>query len=88
MIGIMEDFRSIVARFPERELDIRRRCTLDAEFRQVCSDYGEATAALHYWREIGDEGHQKVEEYRSFIQELEAEILLHLDRQFSMARRP
>jgi hypothetical protein len=76
----METIRSIVARFPQRELDIRRRCASDAHFRSICSDYEEAVAALRRWQKTGREGDAKVEEYASFLAELEAEILDQLER--------
>lgn len=73
-------FRSIVARLPQRELDIRRRCASDAHFRSVCADYEEALMALRYWQKVVVEGDQKVAEYLNFLDELEAEILEQLDR--------
>jgi len=76
----MEEIRSIVARFPQRALDIRRRCSRDARFRSVCVDYEEAAAALRHWRQVAKEGDRKVEEYAQFLGELEAEILGQLDR--------
>ncbi|MET4389048.1 arylsulfatase A-like enzyme [Bradyrhizobium sp. F1.4.3] len=80
----MEEIRSIVARFPQRELDIRRRVVRDAHFRSICSDYEEAARALRHWQqaiEEGDrEGGRKAEEYVGLLGELEGEILAHLDR--------
>ena len=75
----MVDIRSIVARFPQRELDIRRRCDRDAEFKSICEDYEEATFALNHWQKVAKEGDSKVEEYTNFLGELEAEILTKLD---------
>jgi hypothetical protein len=71
--------RSIVARFPQRELEIRRRCIRDAHFKSVCEDYEEAAAALQHWQNVVREGGQKVEEYTNFVGELETEILTKLD---------
>jgi tRNA U55 pseudouridine synthase TruB len=88
----MEDVRSILARFPERELDIRRRCGRDAYFRSICTDYEEASRAHNYWQNIAQEGDRKkeadrnVEEYANFLGELEMEILAHLNRSVSNAR--
>lgn len=76
----MEYMRSVVARFPRRELEIQRRCAHDTGFRSICADYEEAAAALHHWQKVAREGDQKVEEYRRFLGELEAEILAHLNR--------
>ena len=79
----MEGIRSIVARFPQRELDIRRRFVRDAHFRSICSDYEEASRALRHWQQAIKEGNredQKAEEYNNLLVELEDEILAHLNR--------
>jgi len=76
--GAMENIRSILARFPQRELDIRRRCRRDPGFKSVCEDYEEATKALHHWRKVAKKGDPKIEEYTNFLGELEAEILAKL----------
>lgn len=80
---LMEGIRSILDRLPQRELDIRRRCACDAYFHSICRDYEEAAGALQYWVRASSEGHSKggrnVEEYTSFLGELEAEILALLN---------
>ena len=77
----VEDIRSIVARLPQRELDIRRRWSRDAQFRSACKDYAEAARALRYWQHKEAEGGGRmVEEYNELVDELEAEILMLLDR--------
>lgn len=76
----MERVFAIVARFPEREFEIRQRCVRDPEFRSVCADYEEAAAALRHWRKAATEGDQRAEEYQSLLEELGAEILAQLDR--------
>jgi hypothetical protein len=80
----MEDIRSIAARFPRRELEIRRRCVRDVNFRSICTEYEEAATALRHWqkraKEGAKEGEHRVEEYTSFLSELEAEVLEHLNR--------
>ncbi len=76
----MQDIRSILARFPDRELEIWRRCASDAHFRSVCLDYEEATVALRRWRRAGEKNDRRIEEYTDFIAELETEILSFLDR--------
>ncbi|XIA65272.1 hypothetical protein ACFIOY_02465 [Bradyrhizobium sp. TZ2] len=80
----MEEIRSIVARFPQRELDIRRRFVRDAQFKSICSDYEEATRALRHWQQVLKEGNReggrKAEEYVNLLGELEDEILAHLSR--------
>ena len=82
----MKNIRSIVARFPECELDIRRRCARDARFRAICADYEEAATALRYWQKVAKEGDQKVVDYANFLSELEVEILTQLDRSILNAR--
>jgi hypothetical protein len=80
----MEEFRSILARFPQREFDIRRRLARDPSFKSICSDYEDATKALRHWQratKAGDpEGGGKVEDYNNLVIELEQEVLEHLDR--------
>jgi hypothetical protein len=82
----MEDIRAVVTRLPRRELDIRRRCARDADFRSICMDYEEAGRALCYWQKVAQTGDRKkeadrnVEEYKSLVDELEAEILANLNR--------
>lgn len=84
-VGAMEEIRSLVARFPQRELDIRRRCARDAHFRSICADYEEATAALHHWQKVGKGEDRRVAEYAAFVEDLETEILDQLDRAISNA---
>lgn len=78
----MEEVRSIVARFPLRELEIRRCFTRDAQFRAVCADHEEAVRALHHWRhaaEKGDpDGARKLADYEQLVTELEQEALTYL----------
>lgn len=81
------EIRSIIARFPKRELDIRRRSSHDAHFKSVCMDYEEAAAALRHWQQAAGEGDRKVEEYTQFLGELETEILAQLDRPVQSPRR-
>lgn len=82
---VMEETRSIVARFPQHELDIRRCCARDPSFRSICADYEEATAALRRWQKVGNGKDRRVAEYAAFVGELEAEILDQLDRSRSNA---
>lgn len=75
----MEQVFSIIDRLPQREFEIRQRCVTDQQFRSVCEDYEEAAAALRHWEKAAREGDRRVEEYRFFLTELEAEILTQLD---------
>ena len=67
----------LAARFPLRDLEVRRHYDHDAEFRQICDDYDEALTALRRWQEAKDD--VKTDEYRKLSAELEAEILAILD---------
>lgn len=74
-----ENCRSISARLPQYQFEIRRRCARDEYFRSVCADYEAATAALSRWLAGGENAMPKVAEYRQMLVELEAEILALLD---------
>jgi hypothetical protein len=69
-----------VARFPDRELEIRRLHARDADFREVCEDYEEAMKALQYWQAPGHSDKAKAEDYRQLVAEFETELLAKLDR--------
>jgi hypothetical protein len=73
--GAVEGIVSILERFPLRELDIRRRCGGDAEFRAICDDYEIAARALLRWQEKGEAGSRQVADYGALLDELEREIL-------------
>ncbi|GIQ73947.1 hypothetical protein ACE103_06380 [Bradyrhizobium sp. ma5] len=79
----MEVIRSIVARFPRRELDIRRCFNRDAQFRAVCADYDEAMKALRRWqqaaRQNDPEAGPRAADYERLVGELEEEVLAHLN---------
>ncbi len=70
---------AVVARFPMRELEIRRRCARDQKFGEICEDYEEAMEALRRWEGAGPDGDAEAEDYRRIRDELEAEILAILD---------
>ena len=76
----IEEILSIVARFPQREFEIRRRCMDDADFKSICANYVEAAAALRHWQKVAKEGDQRVKDYTDIVGELETEILGQLDR--------
>ena len=80
----MEEIRSVIDRFPERELNIRRCFARDASFRTLCSDYREASWALNHWHQAerqGDpQGERIAQDYKDLVVELEQEILRHLER--------
>jgi hypothetical protein len=74
------DVGTIISRYPQRELEIRRHCLGDPVFRSICSDYAEASTALARWRNAGDAGAPLAEDYARLLLELEAEILDRLGR--------
>lgn len=77
----MEELRAIVRRYPWRELDLRRLCRRDSEFRSICGDYQEATVALGHLRRAGtSDADGRVKHYATFLAELETEILGRLAR--------
>ena len=73
----MPKMAALAARFPDRELALRRLHAQDADFRGICDDYEEALTALCYWQ--GKQDAARAEEYRQLAEELEAEILAALD---------
>jgi hypothetical protein len=75
----MQDVSAILARLPERAWDIRRRCARDARFRSICSDYGEALAALAHWTNAAGAGDRRAVGYAELVAELEREIVAELD---------
>jgi hypothetical protein len=81
----MEMIRSIVARYPQHEFRICRRCAQDPHFQSICADYEEAATALRKWQKAAGDSDRMVAEYASFVGELEAEILEQLNRSMSSA---
>jgi hypothetical protein len=85
----IENCRSISARLPQYQFEIRRRCADDEYFCSVCADYEAATAALGRWLADGENAMPKVAEFRQMLIELEAEILSllkHQDRELRSGR--
>lgn len=76
----MENIGLLIARFPERELEIRRCYDRGVHFRAICADYEDASTALAYWKKFAKEDDRKLAEYASLLSELEVEILAQLDR--------
>ena len=75
-----ENLRSIVARFPKRAFDLRKRCARDEHFRSVCGDYEEAAAAFHRFQSADGGAGREAADYAHLLKELEVEILDLLDR--------
>jgi uncharacterized protein YdcH (DUF465 family) len=65
----------IVEQFPELRETIRRLFEEDAQFQELCADYGEARRALAHWSAPAKGASQTTTEYRILVRELEQEIL-------------
>ena len=75
MKKITEKAGHIQSRFPEKIDAIEFLMAEDREFCEICEDYETCAKALHYWiRSPDPEAGTLVEEYRTIIQELEADI--------------
>jgi hypothetical protein len=68
--------QSVVDRFPDHELAIRRRFLVDAEFCSICENYKACVAAVRHWEVAGNL--ERAEEYRQLTREIEEEILVAL----------
>jgi crotonobetainyl-CoA:carnitine CoA-transferase CaiB-like acyl-CoA transferase len=69
---------ALMKSFPTRELDIRRLCTRDPEFRRICEDYEVAVKALRHW-ECTESDTARVAEYRQLAAELADDIAARLE---------
>lgn len=58
---------------------IRRLCLADQTFRGLCEDYGLARLCLARFEKLDATHSQEIEDYRSVIAALEAEIATRLD---------
>jgi len=74
----MTSLPALIARFPTRELEIRRLCAQDEEFRCVCEDYEVTVKALGHWEDVGHNA-ARAAEYRQLAAELTVEIAALLD---------
>jgi hypothetical protein len=78
--------RPVIERFPERRDTIQRLLEQDAEFREMCLDYAEASQAFAHWSALAlraaleASSEQVADQYRILVYELEAEILEALVR--------
>jgi hypothetical protein len=75
----MPKFATIIGRFPECELGIRRLAARDPDFAGICDDYDEAVGALRRWEAAGPDYAARAWEYREMVGELESEVLNALD---------
>jgi crotonobetainyl-CoA:carnitine CoA-transferase CaiB-like acyl-CoA transferase len=77
----------LLERFPSRELDIRRLCARDTEFRGVCEDYEVALKALRHWERVENNA-ARADEYRQLADEIADEIASCLDAASASLRAP
>ncbi len=69
--------RTVVERFPSRELAIRRLVLRNTEFSAVCDDHKACSEALWHWGYQGDK--DRADEYRALLKEIEDEISAFLE---------
>lgn len=66
----------IFERFPNRKKAARKLFYENEEFKSICEDYRQCSAALRYWsRSSQDSAAARRQEYAVLLQELEEEIL-------------
>ena len=74
----MPSLPALIARFPTRELEIRRLHARDEDFRCACDDYEVAVKALEHWEHV-EPNAARAAEYRQLAAELAVEITAFLD---------
>lgn len=72
---------TLIARWPDREFEIRRLFKSDEEFQTVALDLEEAMEALARWRRIAVETDPRVREFEAMVRDLEEEALRRLDHE-------
>ena len=70
----MEPGPILAERWPNRLLELRRKCAINPDFREILSDYLAAREALEHWRAVDPENSRKIADYDSLVREIEAEI--------------
>jgi hypothetical protein len=69
----------ILGRFPELRAEIQKAALQDTRFRTLCEDYGIGVKAFKFWSNSADaRATRMTDEYRTLLDELEAEILAEL----------
>jgi hypothetical protein len=74
----MQSLPGLLERFPARELEIRRLCARDDDFRSVCEDHEVALKALQHWESVAQNA-VRADEYRQLAGEIADEIAVRLD---------
>lgn len=72
----MTDFLDpLIALYPNRASEIRKRAIRDPLFRSACQDYCDAHGALQKWRASGSTiSDERVAEFARIVKEIETEI--------------
>ncbi|MGI1661743.1 hypothetical protein ACRDNQ_05845 [Palleronia sp. KMU-117] len=74
----MERTRSFIARWAEREFEIRLLCARDPTFRATLEDYEEAADAHAHWAAVAGPADQRTNDFHEIVEELERELLARL----------
>jgi hypothetical protein len=72
---------SFIARWTEREFEIRLLCARDPTFRAILEDYEEAVDAHAHWAAVAGPSDQRTADFHQIVQELERELLARLGPQ-------
>jgi hypothetical protein len=70
----VQDLAPLIQRFPTQELVLRRLCSRDADFREICEHHAAALAALLRFETPETASAQRAGEYRRIVAEIEEEI--------------
>jgi len=71
----VREIETLVRRFPEHELAVRRLYARDPTFRTICGDYDEALRGLRQWQSADTPANDRIEQYRELLNDLESEAL-------------
>ena len=70
-----KELHIVVARIPQKALEIEQRYQGDKKFRSICHDYAEAREALEWWQSKAGQDDRRTLDYRRLLEELESELL-------------
>jgi hypothetical protein len=70
--------RHFIARWVEREAEIRLLCARDPTFLAILEDYEEAAGARAHWAAMAGPADQRTADLQEIVQELEQELLARL----------
>lgn len=76
-----DETRHVIERLPDIAAEVKECLSDSRSFRSLCEEYGMAAEALRYWQTAGaPQAPQRIAEYRSLLDELEAEIRSEIAR--------